>query len=119
MCKLTSIHGSKCGHILKVEYTLCQSAPVPNRCPTMISSIESSSRDPQTPFCPKCSERMKAEIIANFHKERAEMTRVARARHWTDEDISVMRIELRDRLYARLKYVNRPLPPLPSSTRGK
>lgn len=47
------------------------------------------------------------------------MTRVARARHWTDEDISVMRIELRDGLYARLKYVNRPLPPLPSSTRGK
>ena len=79
----------------------------------MISSIDSSSPDPQTPFCPECSERVKARIIADFQSERAEMTRVARAGDWTDEDISVMRIELRDQLYARLKYVNKPLPPLP------
>lgn len=52
-------------------------------------------------------------MIADFHEERREMTRVARARDWTDEDISTMRMELRDQLYEKLKYVNKPLPPLP------
>lgn len=41
------------------------------------------------------------------------MTRVARARDWTDGDISELRMELRDRLYEKLKYVNKPLPALP------
>ncbi len=52
-------------------------------------------------------------MTADFHEERREMTRVARARDWTDEDISVMRMELRDQLYEKLKYINKPLPSLP------
>ena len=52
-------------------------------------------------------------MIADFHEERREMTRIARARHWTDADISAMRMELRDQLYEKLKYVDKPLPPLP------
>lgn len=52
-------------------------------------------------------------MTADFHEERREMTRVARASHWTDEDISVMRMELRDQLYEKLKYINKPLPSLP------
>ena len=84
----------------------------------MISSIEDSSPDLSTPFCPKCAERMKAKMIADFHVERREITRVARAGPWTDEDISAMRIELRDQLYAKLKYVNKPLPPLPGGEDG-
>lgn len=51
------------------------------------------------------------------------MTRVARARRgWggdrTDEDISALRVELRDRLYAKLRYVNKPLPDLPAGVGG-
>ena len=98
--------------MLKIEYVLCQEAPKPSRCPTMISSI-SSAPDTQTPFCPKCAERMKVNMIADFHDERREMSKVARASDWTDADIRLMRIELRDRLYESLKYVNKPLPPLP------
>lgn len=64
-------------------------------------------------FCSSCAEEKKTNLIADFHKERREMTRVARARDWTDEDISAMRIELRDQLYKQLKYINKPLPPLP------
>lgn len=79
----------------------------------MIDSIEGSSRDSDTLLCVKCAEQMKTKMIADFHKERREMTRVARARKWSDEDISVMRMELRDELYDRLKYVTKPLPPLP------
>lgn len=41
------------------------------------------------------------------------MTREARARDWTDKEISELRVELRDQLYERLKYVNKPLPLLP------
>lgn len=52
-------------------------------------------------------------MTADFHEERREMTRVARVRDWTDEEISAMRIELRDQLYEKLKSVNKPLPPLP------
>ena len=52
-------------------------------------------------------------MIVDFHEERREMTRVARARDWTDGDISELRMELRDRLYEKLKYVNKPLPALP------
>ena len=52
-------------------------------------------------------------MIADFHEERREMSRVARASDWTEADISAMRMELRDRLYESLKYVNKPLPPLP------
>ena len=53
-------------------------------------------------------------MIADFHEERREMTREARARDWTDKEISELRVELRDQLYEKLKYVNKPLPPLPS-----
>lgn len=46
------------------------------------------------------------------------MTRVARAERGgggrTDEDISALRVELRDRLYVKLRYVNKPLPDLPA-----
>ncbi len=58
-------------------------------------------------------------MTADFHTERREMTKVARARHWTDADISAMRMELRDRLYEKLKYVDKPLPPLPVAEGGK
>lgn len=53
-------------------------------------------------------------MIADFHEERRQMTREARAEKWTDEEISAMRMELRDQLYERLKYVDKPLPPLPN-----
>ncbi|CAD6570234.1 MAG: suppressor of los1-1 [Alectoria sarmentosa] len=79
----------------------------------MISSIDGSCLDAHTSFCPKCVEEMKTEMIADFREERREMTRVARAEEWTDGDISAMRVELRDQLYERLKYVNKPLPALP------
>ena len=51
------------------------------------------------------------------------MTRVARARRRgvegrTDEDISALRVELRDRLYVKLRYVNKPLPDLPAGVGG-
>ena len=49
-------------------------------------------------------------MIADFHEERRQMTKIARAGKWSDEDISVMRMELRDQLYEQLKYVNK-LPP--------
>lgn len=52
-------------------------------------------------------------MTADFHEERREMTRVARARDWTDEEISAMRIELRNQLYEKLKSVTKPLPPVP------
>lgn len=41
------------------------------------------------------------------------MTSKARARDWTDKEISELRVELRDQLYEKLKYVNKPLPSLP------
>lgn len=89
----------------------------------MIESIDGSSVDPQTPFCQKCLEQIKAKTIADFHEERRNMTMVARARGWTDEDISEIRMELRDQLYEKLKVVDKPLPPLPggeesTSSRG-
>lgn len=80
----------------------------------MVSSIDSSFLDPLITLCARCAEDKKKQMIAAFHQERREMTRVARARDWTDEEISALRIELRDQLYERLKYVNKPLPPLPS-----
>lgn len=123
MCKLVSILACKCEHALKIEYKLCHEVPTSQiRCPTMISSIDGSCLDAHTPFCPKCVEEMKTRMIANFHEERREMTRVARAEEWTDGDISAMRVELRDQLYERLKYVNKPLPALPDgegSARGR
>ena len=79
----------------------------------MISSIDGACVDAQTPFCAKCTEEKETKMIAHFHEERREMTRVARARDWTNEDISTMRMELRDELYEKLKYINKPLPPLP------
>lgn len=84
----------------------------------MVSFIDGSTAEPQTPFCPKCTEGMKAKLIADFHEERRQMTRVARARDWTDGDISAMRVELRDQLYEKLKYVNKPLPSLPDGEGG-
>lgn len=122
MCKLVTILASDCKHPLKIEYKLCREAPRPNRCPTMISSIDGTSLDPQTPHCPKCAEETKTKMIADFHEERRKMTRVARTRNWTDGDISAMRIQLRDQLYEKLKYVNKPLPALPDgegSARGR
>ena len=56
---------------------------------------------------------MKAKLTTDFHDERREMTKVARARNWTNEEISALRMELRDQLYERLKYVSKPLPALP------
>ena len=41
------------------------------------------------------------------------MTRIARARSWTDEDVSALRMELRDQMYEKLKYANKPLPAVP------
>lgn len=70
------------------------------------------------PFCPKCAAAMKTGMIGDFREERREMTRVARARDWTDEDISAMRVELRDQLYGKLKYINKALPPLPDGEGG-
>lgn len=79
----------------------------------MISSIDGCSLDPVTQFCPKCAEEVKMKMIADFREQRREMTREARAEDWTDADISAMRIELRDQLYEKLKYINKPLPSLP------
>ena len=42
------------------------------------------------------------------------VTSTARAEHcWSDEEISQMRMELRDQYYEKIKYGNRPLPTLP------
>ena len=119
MCKLVSILGSTCRHTLKIEWVICEQAPRPNRCPTIVSCIDSSSLDPQTPFCARCAEDRKTKMIAEFHKQRREMTRVARARDWTDKEISELRVELRDQLYEKLKYVNKPLPSLPGGEGSK
>ena len=54
-------------------------------------------------------------MTADFHAERRMITSTARAEGcWTDEDISLMRTELRDQYYENLKYANRPLPMLPN-----
>lgn len=79
----------------------------------MVSSIDSAFLDPLITLCARCAEDKKKQMIAEFHEERREMTREARARDWTDEEISALRIELRDQLYEKLKYVNKPLPALP------
>ena len=84
----------------------------------MISSIDGSFLDPEMQFCPKCAKEMKTKMIADFREKRRELTREARAEDWTDADISTLRIELRDRLYEKLKYINKPLPPLPGGERS-
>lgn len=113
MCKLTSILTSTCHHPLKIEWVLCPSAPLPHRCPILTISIDSSALDPHTPYCTKCAAALKQRLIADFRDERRERTRVARASEWTDRDVSRLRVGLRDRLYERLRYVDKPLPGLP------
>ena len=54
-------------------------------------------------------------MTTDFHAERLMVISTARAEGcWTDQDISLMRTQLRDQYYEKVKYGNRPLPQLPS-----
>ena len=59
---------------------------------------------------------MTDKMRAEFHAERRMITSMARAEGcWSEDEISEIRMELRDQYYEKIKYANRPLPSLPDN----
>ena len=114
MCRLTVILAATCKHSTRYEYSHCAASPYPKRCPELIDSVSASIIDGKEAFCPPCFKAIRTEMFAAFYAERRMVTSTARAEGcWTNDEISEMRIELRDQFYEKLKYANKPLPALP------
>ena len=115
MCVLTAFVAPRCRHTTKYEYKHCAGSPYPKRCPELIESVAKCVADETQAWCTVCWRDVKEKMTADFHAERRMVTSTARAEGcWSDDEISQMRMELRDQYYEKVKYANRPLPSLPN-----
>jgi len=101
--------------VTKYEYQHCAESPYPKRCPELLDSIAGKVFDENQAWCNVCWNQLKDKMTADFHAERRMVMSTARAEGcWTEDEISQMRMELRDQYYEKIKYANRPLPALPN-----
>ena len=117
MCQLTGYLASKCEHTVRYDYAKCPEAKYNGQCFNLVHTVAPSVIDHSRPFCRSCWEDMQEEMTEDFRHERRVVTATARAQKgMTNDQISQIRIELRDQFYQKLKYSNKPLPPLPLKT---
>ena len=111
MCKLIEVLASSCRHPLSFHYEHCVRASYPRCCKSRDSAVDGYLFE-KAPLCESCWNETEANMYAEFHEERREMTKAMRAEHLEDEEISAVRKHHRNLFYQRLKAVNKPLPAL-------